>query len=75
MGIGSVGEVVCFGVCLCDQDVPFYNKILDAIGCSFYEKEVIDRIGSIDMFEIGLYSSMEFLSDGIFVLYKCGLLR
>lgn len=75
VGIGSVGEAVCFGACLRDQDAPLYNKILEALGRSPYEKEVIDRIGSTDTFETGLYSSTELLSDGILALYKRGLLR
>jgi acyl-CoA hydrolase len=38
VGIGRVGEAVCFGACLRDQDAPLYNKILDALGRSPHEK-------------------------------------
>ena len=75
VGIGRVGEAVCFGACLRDQDAPLYNKILDSLGRSPHEKEVVERVGSTDTFETGLYSSTELLSDGILALYKRGLLR
>lgn len=75
VGIGRVGEAVCYGACLRDEDAPLYNKILSAIGRSPHEREVVERVGSTDTFEKGLYSSTELLSDGILGLYKRGLLR
>ncbi|HEV8369516.1 MAG TPA: acetyl-CoA hydrolase/transferase C-terminal domain-containing protein [Pyrinomonadaceae bacterium] len=75
IGIGALEDAVTNLLKLRHQQNDLYREILNEAGILEHFGKVIERLGSTDPFEEGLYASSEMLVDGFLELYRSGILR
>ncbi|MFW6057221.1 MAG: acetyl-CoA hydrolase/transferase C-terminal domain-containing protein, partial [Persicimonas sp.] len=75
VGIGNLGEAICWAATLRDRQPEEFERLLDAGGLTPQNRELIEREGGTGPFEEGLYASTEMLVEGIMQLYNAGVLK
>ncbi len=75
IGIGSLGDALCYGLRMRHTQNAEYKKFLNDAGVLSKFGNVIDRIGGIDTFEDGITGSTEMLVDGYLHLLNCGVVK
>ena len=75
IGIGSLGDALCYGLQLRQQHNDRYKTILESTGISRYFGDDIRDVGGTDALEEGLAGSTEMLVDGYLHLVDCGVVK
>lgn len=75
IGIGSLGDALCYGLQLRQQHNDQYNTILESAGISQTFGDAIHDVGGTEGLEEGLVGSTEMLVDGYLHLVKCGVVK
>ncbi|MCS6946999.1 MAG: acetyl-CoA hydrolase, partial [Steroidobacteraceae bacterium] len=74
IGIGELGDSVCYALLLRHQQNRDYRQALRDCGTE-HEAALIDRCGGREPFAQGLFGSSEMLVDQMLDLYRAGILR
>ena len=74
IGIGELGDALCYALLLRHQQNAAYRQALHAVG-SEHSAPLIDAEGGRGAFEIGLFGSTEMFVDQMLDLYRAGVLR
>jgi hypothetical protein len=74
IGIGELGDSICYALLLRHQQTRDYGQALRDVG-SEHSAPLIDAIGGRDSFRQGLFASTEMFVDQILDLYRAGILR
>lgn len=75
IGIGSLGDAVCYGLQLRQEKNERYLDVLEAAGVMDKFSSEIKKIGSTEKFEKGLTGSTEMLVDGYLHLINSGVVK
>ncbi|MBU2514631.1 hypothetical protein KJ966_25175 [bacterium] len=75
IGIGSLGDAICAGLQMRQDNNDVYNESIRDFGIQDSFGDVIEQWGGTDRFEEGLYGSSEMLVDGFIHLYKSGIIK
>jgi acyl-CoA hydrolase len=75
IGIGSLGDALCYGLQLRQQHNDQYKTILEKTGISRYFGDTIRNVGGTEDLKEGLVGSTEMLVDGYLHLLKCGVVK
>jgi acyl-CoA hydrolase len=75
LGIGSMADAVAAGLILRHEDPATFRRALNRIGALERHGSLIERLGGIEPFQMGLYGCSEMLSDSLFALYEKGIIR
>lgn len=74
IGIGELGDSICYALLLRQQQNNEYRQALRDVG-SELSAPLIDSIGGRELFEAGLFASTEMFVDQMLDLYRSGILR
>ena len=75
IGIGSLGDALCYGLQMRHEHNTEYKKFLSDTGISDKFGTVIDRVGGVDAFDEGITGSTEMLVDGYLHLINSGVVK
>ncbi len=75
IGIGSLGDALCYGLILRNKHNAEYKRFLQDTGIREKFGDVIDRIGGVEPFEEGITGSTEMLVDGYLQLISNGVVK
>ncbi len=75
IGIGSLGDALCYGLQMRHNHNAEYKRFLSDTGMLEKFGPVIDRIGGTGTFEEGITGSTEMLVDGYLQLLKSGIVK
>lgn len=75
VGIGALGDAVNYGLILREKENQVYREILKDTGLSMKFSDVINKVGSVEPFEEGLFGATEMFVDGFMDLYKAGVIK
>jgi len=75
IGIGSLGDALCYGLWMRHLHNEEYKKFLKDTQISDKFGDVIERIGGTDSFDEGITGSTEMLVDGYLHLVKSGVVK
>jgi acyl-CoA hydrolase len=75
IGIGSLGDALCYGLQLRQQHNRAYRELLAKSGTLKKFGRVIEHIGGLDSFSEGLLGSTEMLVDGYLQLIESGIVK
>ena len=75
IGIGALGDAICAGLQMRQNQNEVYVDALDAFGISENYADLIQQWGGTGRFEEGLYGSSEMLVDGFVHLFKSGIIK
>jgi len=75
IGIGSLGDALCYGLILRHKQNGEYQRFLADTGIRDKFGDVIDRIGGVGPFREGITGSTEMLVDGYLQLIGNGVVR
>ncbi len=75
IGIGSLGDALCYGLRMRHTDNAEYKKFLADTGIMDKFGDVIDRIGGTEAFDDGITGSTEMLVDGYLFLLESGVVK
>ncbi len=75
IGIGSLGDALAYGLKLRNQDNGSYRSALRRLGVQDHCGDVIERIGSLEPFDEGLFAATEMFVDVFAELYRANILR
>lgn len=75
IGIGALGDAIVHAMCLRHADNACYRELLDAAGTAQEHAGLIERIGGLKPFDVGLYGATEMFVDGFWHLYRAGILK
>lgn len=75
IGIGSLGDALCYGLQLRQQHNGEYKAILENAGISQCFGDTIRDVGGTEDLKEGLVGSTEMLVDGYLHLMKCGVVK
>lgn len=75
VGIGSLGDAVIYGLILREKDNGIFKTVLEKTNFLNNYKYLIDRIGGLNPFHIGLYGATEMMVDGFMELYENNILK
>jgi acyl-CoA hydrolase len=75
IGIGSLGDALCYGLQLRQQQNDQYQAALKKSEIVAKFSRIISNVGGIETFEQGLVGSTEMLVDGYLHLMKCGVVK
>ena len=75
IGIGSLGDALCYGLRMRHTQNAEYRQFLNDTGMLSKFGNVIDRIGGIASFDEGITGSTEMLVDGYLHLLNCGVVK
>ena len=75
IGIGSLGDALCYGLRMRHTQNAEYKKFLNDTGILGKFGNVIDRIGGMDTFNEGITGSTEMLVDGYLYLLNCDVVK
>ncbi len=75
IGIGSLGDALCYGLRMRHTQNAEYIKFLNDTGIVGKFGNVIDRIGGTDTFDDGITGSTEMLVDGYLYLLESGVVK
>lgn len=74
IGIGELGDSVCYALLLRHQQNTQYQRALDSLGTE-HNAALVDSDGGRAPFFAGLFASTEMLVDQMLDLYRAGVLR
>ena len=75
IGIGSLGDALCYGLQLRQQQNDQYQAVLKKSEIVNKFSETIYSVGGVEEFKQGLVGSTEMLVDGYLHLLKCGVVK
>lgn len=75
IGIGSLGDALCYGLRMRHTQNAEYKKFVNDTGMLGKFGNVIDRVGGIDTFDDGITGSTEMLVDGYLYLLESGVVK
>lgn len=75
IGIGSLGDALCYGLQLRHEHNGTYNEVLQKASISEKFGRCIEKVGGIEPFDEGLYGSTEMLVDGYLHLIEKGIVK
>lgn len=75
IGIGSLGDALCYGLQMRHTHNTEYKKFLSETNILDKFGSVIDRIGGTNAFDEGIAGSTEMLVDGYLQLIKSGIVK
>ncbi len=75
IGIGSLGDALCYGLVLRQQQNEVYRRVIAEGGIHQRFGEVIDHVGGTGTFSQGLAGSTEMLVDGYLHLMRAGVVK
>ncbi|MBL8267428.1 acetyl-CoA hydrolase/transferase C-terminal domain-containing protein [Steroidobacter sp.] len=75
LGIGELGDGICYALQLRQQQPALYREILESTGLLARHRRLIESEGGTAPFERGLYGCTEMLADGFLDLYRSGILK
>ncbi len=75
IGIGSLGDALCYGLQMRNVNNDQYKAVVEQTGLNDKFGNLIDRVGSRDVFDEGLYGSTEMLVDGYLHLINSGVIK
>lgn len=75
LGIGELGDGICYALQLRQQQPALYREVLESTGRLARHRRLIESEGGTAPFERGLYGCTEMLTDGFLDLYRCGILK
>ena len=75
IGIGSLGDALCYGLQLRHERNDAYKRVLADLNLFGKFGAVIDRVGGVDPFDEGVVGSTEMLIDGYLHLMKSGIVK
>lgn len=75
LGIGELGDGICYALKLRQQQPAVYREVLESTGLLARHRRLIETEGGTAPFERGLYGCTEMLADGFLDLYRCGILK
>ena len=75
IGIGSLGDALCYALQLRHEQNDAYKKVLADLNLSGKFEAVIDGVGGTDPFDEGVVGSTEMLIDGYLHLMKSGIVK
>ncbi len=75
IGIGSLGDALCYGLRMRHEHNAEYKRILGDTGILDKFGLVIERVGGVDAFDEGILGSTEMLVDGYLHLIKSGVVK
>jgi acyl-CoA hydrolase len=75
LGIGELGDGICYALQLRQQQPAVYREVLESIGLLARHRRLIESEGGTAPFERGLYGCTEMLADGFLDLYRSGILK
>lgn len=75
IGIGSLGDALCYGLRMRHTQNAEYKKFLNDTGIIGKFGNVIDRIGGMDTFDEGITGSTEMLVDGYLYLLEADVVK
>lgn len=75
LGIGELGDGICYALQLRQQQPALYREILETTGLLARHRRLIESEGGTAPFERGLYGCTEMLADGFLDLYRSGILK
>ncbi len=75
IGIGSLGDALCYGLQIRQEHNDTYQKLFAEAGIRDKFGESIDSLGGVEPFEQGLLGSTEMLVDGYLHLMKSGIIK
>ncbi len=74
IGIGELGDSICYSLLLRHQQNDSYRRALIALGTE-QASDLLDSIGGREAFARGLFGSTEMLVDQMLDLYRAGIVR
>lgn len=75
LGIGELGDGICYALQLRQQQPALYREVLESTGVLARHRRLIESEGGTAPFERGLYGCTEMLADGFLDLYRNGILK
>jgi acyl-CoA hydrolase len=75
LGIGELGDGICYGLQLRQKQPALYREVLESTGLLARHRRLIESEGGTAPFERGLYGCTEMLADGFLDLYRSGILK
>jgi len=75
IGIGSLGDALCYGLQLRQQQNDQYQAVLKKSEIVNKFSKTIYSVGGLEAFKQGLVGSTEMLVDGYLHLLKCGVVK
>lgn len=75
LGIGELGDGICYALQLRQQQPAVYREVLESTGLLARHRRLIESEGGTAPFERGLYGCTEMLADGFLDLYRSGILK
>ncbi|MET0534603.1 MAG: acetyl-CoA hydrolase/transferase C-terminal domain-containing protein [Steroidobacter sp.] len=75
LGIGELGDGICYALQLRQQQPALYREVLESTGLLARHRRLIESEGGTAPFERGLYGCTEMLADGFLDLYRSGILK
>jgi acyl-CoA hydrolase len=75
LGIGELGDGICYALQLRQQQPALYREVLESTGLLARHRRLIETEGGTAPFERGLYGCTEMLADGFLDLYRSGILK
>ena len=75
IGIGSLGDALCYGLQLRHERNAIYRKVLKKASIIKKFGQSIKKVGGLEPFDEGLYGSTEMLVDGYLHLIQSGIVK
>ncbi len=75
IGIGSLGDALCYGLQLRHEHNAIYKKVLKKASIIKKFGQSIKKVGGLEPFDEGLYGSTEMLVDGYLHLIQSGIVK
>jgi acyl-CoA hydrolase len=75
LGIGELGDGICYALQLRHQQPAMYRDVLESTGLLARHRRLIETEGGTAPFDRGLYGCTEMLADGFLDLYRSGILK
>lgn len=75
LGIGELGDGICYALQLRQQQPALYREVLESTGLLARHRRLIESEGGTAPFERGLYGCTEMFADGFLDLYRSGILK
>lgn len=75
VGIGSLGDAFVHASRLRHADNVRYRDTVEKLGVRERNAAVIDAVGGLDPYRLGLYAGSEMFGDGLMHLYEAGILK
>lgn len=75
IGIGSLADALVYSLELRHQHNADYREVITAAGIDSLNSALIEKTGSLDAFEKGIYGCSEMISDGFIHLLNSGIMK